>query len=177
MAEQTDQTTGSGVGKASKGLSLKLITFISGLMIAEAALVIGVIALLGPFSSSAQVAAGGLEPDVAEQTREVLVVEEKFQNLQTGRVWIWDIAVYAQVRNRNVGRLERVLDQRSAEIQQGVSQIISRAQHAQLREPEQQTLRRQIHAFLNGIVGADQNNEPVVERVLLPRCRGFPADF
>jgi hypothetical protein len=35
-----------------------------------------------------------------------------------------------------------------------------------------------VTAFLVKLGGMDEKtNEPVVERVLIPRCRGFPAEF
>jgi hypothetical protein len=120
---------------------------------------VGVLGVMGPSKGEAAEAEHTLVSDEGEQTLEVLIAEEKFQNLQTGRVWIWDTSVFVQVKAKNTEHVEQTLERRNAEIKEGLSQIISRAQHAQLKEPDRQTLNRQI------------------ERVLIPKCRGFPADF
>jgi hypothetical protein len=118
-----------------------------------------------------------LKTEDDKKTQEVLVVDEKFQNLQTGRVWIWDVSVFVQSRARNSPRVEELLEQRKAEISEEISRIISRAQHAQLKEPDRLTLNRQITAALTKIFDVDEKGEPLIERVLIPKCRGFPADF
>jgi len=93
-------------------------------------------------------------------------------------VWVWDLSVFMQVKNKNAESVKAVLEQRKAEIGEGMGQIVSRAQHSQLKEPERQTLIRQIRGFLESIRGmTDAEGKPLVERVMIPKCRGFPSDF
>jgi flagellar basal body-associated protein FliL len=156
---------------------VKTIGLVAGLMVGEAAVVMMLLKATGPKAVQAHVGEVDLKHEPANTTMEVGIVEEKFQNLQTGRVWIWDIAVFVQVKAKNAERVENELQRRNAEIKEGMSQIISRAQHAQLKEPERQTLNRQFTAYLQGVFGTDSDGAPLVERVMIPRCRGFPADF
>jgi len=178
MAERkTDTTSGEGGSASTKKLPIKAVGAVAAVMVVEAAVLLAVLGMTGPSKGEAAEAARELVNDEGEQTLEVLIAEEKFQNLQTGRVWIWDAAVYVQVKAKNAGQIEQTLERRNAEIQEGLSQIFSRAQHAQLKEPDRQTLNRQITAFLEGVFGTDGEGKSPIERVLIPKCRGFPADY
>ncbi|MBL8763175.1 MAG: hypothetical protein JNM07_02770 [Phycisphaerae bacterium] len=161
--------------KKSK-MPIKTIAVVLVVMIAEAAALLFLIGLKAPKASEGA-ETHDLKPDQAAETQEILVAEDKFQNLQTGRVWLWDAAVYVQVKAMHAERIEKTLEQRNAEIKEGVSQIMSRAQHAQLKEPERQTLNLQLTAYLQKVFGSDAQGKSLVERVLIPRCRGFPAGF
>jgi flagellar basal body-associated protein FliL len=172
------ETSPEAEAPAKKGLPVKTLAIVAVLMIVEAAVVVFALGLLGPQASHAQTEQKNVAHDDSEDTMEIEVVSDKFQNLSTGRVWVWDLSVYLQVKNKNAETVKGVMEQRSAEIKEGISQIISRAQHTQLKEPERQTLIRQIGAFLEKLRGmTDSDGKPLVERVMIPKCRGFPSDF
>lgn len=158
-----------------KKKKIKVIGLVAGLMVAEAACIVFVLGLGGP--SKSQGAVVNLKVDEAEVTKEVLIVDDKFQNLQAGRVWVWDAAVYVRVKTKNAPLVEKILARKGAEIKEGLGQVISRAQLAQLKEPDRQTLNRQFSAFLDKVLVSDDNGEPLIERVLIPKCRGFPAEY
>jgi hypothetical protein len=67
-------------------------------------------------------------------------------------------------------------------VREGISQIFSRAQHAQLKEPERLTLNRQITTFLAKLIEEEAptaeagEEDKLIDRVLIPKCRGFPAN-
>lgn len=177
MADKKPQPAPAQEAAPTKKLPIKSIVAIAGIMAVEAGVFIAVLGMGGPQKGQAAEQKAQLVDDAGEQTQELLIVDDKFQNLQTGRVWIWDTAVYVQVKNKSAEQVKKTLERRSAEIKEGVSQIISRAQHAQLKEPERQTLNRQITAFLETIFEPGADGKPMIERVLIPKCRGFPADF
>ncbi|MBY0310465.1 MAG: hypothetical protein K2W85_00190 [Phycisphaerales bacterium] len=164
-----------------KGLPIKTIAIVAVLMILEGALVFFVLgAMGGPKKTEAATEAKHLEHDESEQTVEIRLFEkedERFQNLTAGRVWIWNVSFFVQVKNKNSERVENVLEQRKAEIKEGVSQIVSRSPIAQLKEPERQSLNRQVTALLDKVLGQDSDGKSLVERVLIPTCNGFPSDF
>jgi flagellar basal body-associated protein FliL len=163
---------------AKKGLPIKTIGIIGAIMAIEAGALFFVLGGLGgPKKSEAAVDPKHVEVDESQEVQEIEIVSEKFQNMTTGKVWVWDISLFVQVRQKNAERVEKVLEQRGAELKEGLSQIVSRAQHAQLKEPERQSLNRQFSAFLEKVVGMDADNKPLIDRVLIPKCRGFPADF
>lgn len=159
------------------GLPVKTIGIVGVVMILEGAAIVAVFSMMGPKASHAEVAKAELHNDDSETTQEISIVEDKFQNLQQGKVWYWDIGVFVQVKKKNATQVETVLKQRSAEIKEGLSQIIGRAQPAQLKEPDRQTLNRQISAYLQKVLGNDPEGHALFERVLIPKCRGIPGEF
>ena len=180
MAEKTDvettETESSSTPK-KKGLPLKTIIVVLGLLIAEGAVVVGFVM----FSGSPETVQGGeleLTPiDELESVSELMIVRDKFPNHHTGRVWLWDIEVQVQVKQKHRERVEKVLQDRGAEIKTGISQIIRTAHQNHLQEPNLETLTRQLTQYLREVFGADADGEPRIQRVLLPNCVGFPADF
>lgn len=161
--------------RKGRGLPIKTIAVVLALMVLEAAGVVLVLSMTGPKPSEGATS-HTVVSDLGEQTQEILVVDDRFQNLQTGKVWLWDAAIYVQVKAKNADAVTRTLERRNAEIKEGISQIFSRAQHAQLKEPERQTLNRQL-ALLFGEIFRTPDNHPLIERVLIPNCRGYPADL
>jgi len=203
--------------KPKKKGGKKVLIVVVGAMVAEAVVLMGVLKMGGPQSTQAGEQSHNLEADGSQIPKELLVVEDKFQNLQTGRVWVWDASIFVQVKTANAPAVEEILKRRSATVREGLSQIFSRAQHAQLVEPDRQTLNRQIVAFLGKLMeeekatlengpspeaakadakghgkeeshaaasssthaGAHEAVDPksVIQKVLIPKCRGFPTDF
>jgi flagellar basal body-associated protein FliL len=153
---------------------IKLIAIVGGVMALEAGVLIAVMGMTGPKTVEAKPVEVHSPED--DKTVEIEVVSDKFQNLQTGRVWVWDTSVFVQVKAKHEEQVNGQLERRAAEIKEGIGQIISRAQHAQLREPERQTLNRQITGYLNELL-KDDAGHPLFERVLIPRCNGFSTDF
>lgn len=171
-----DSTENAATEEAKPKGKLKLIIIIAGVMLLEAGGITAVFMLGGPAKSGAEVDPD-LVRDVSEQTREISIVDDRFQNMKEGRVWIWDISIFVKVKNRHAERVEATLEQRGAEIRQGVSQIVARAQHAHLKEADRQTLNRQLTVYLEDVFGTDTAGESRIDLVLIPKCRGLPSDF
>lgn len=161
--------------KAKGGLSPMVIGAVAGLMILEGAAVAGFFMLAGgPKQAEASLEEG--DPN-AEASVEIELVKDQFQNMQTNRVWLWETEVYMKVSTANQEAVLAQLERRSAEIKSGVAEIVRRASHSQLREPGLETLSRQISAYVHTIFGEDAEGEPRIERVIIAKCKGFPADF
>lgn len=161
--------------EAKKKPPIKVIGLVAGLMIAEA---VGVVMLIG-FTGRPQTAAAeihGADQSEEHRSTEIVLMEDKFQNLQSGRVWIWDMQIVLKVRKRNQAHIEAELEKRSAEIREGVAQIIRRAQHSHLREPDLITVNRQLAAYLEQAFGPDPDGRSRIDRVLIPRCTGFQIE-
>lgn len=157
--------------------SKKILVIVGAVMALEAALIFGVVKFLGGGAESAQAhqIEGQAEAE-ALATVEVPLVDEKFQNMQTGRVWIWDAAIVLKVKQKNKEFVEKELERRKAEIKEAVAMIFRKATHAQLKEPGLEAISRQLTALVNQVFGTDPEGHERVDRVLIPRCRGFPAD-
>lgn len=176
-AEVAANEADSSPAPKKKGLPLKTILVVLGLLVAEGAAVVGFVM----FSGSPETVKGGeleLTPvDELESVSELMIVRDKFPNHHTGRVWLWDIEVQVQVKQKHKERVEKVLQDRGAEIKTGISQIIRTAHQNHLQEPNLETLTRQLTQYLREVFGSDADGDPRIQRVLLPNCVGFPADF
>lgn len=158
-----------------KGAKTPII--VAGIMIAEAVGVFMVAKMTSPKAAEAATEASiagehGADPSA---TVELALMDDKFQNMQTGQVWIWDAEIVLKVKTRHEEAVSKVLESKGSEIKEGVAAIFRRAQHSALKEPGLETINRQLLAFVNQMVGKDGDGHDRVERVLIPRCRGFPA--
>lgn len=166
-----------GAAPAKKGLPIKVIGIVAALMAVEAGAVFFVAKSTAPKAAAAdEVKLDSAEKVDTEATEEIQLIEDKFQNLQTGRVWIWDTEIYLKVKQKNSEYVNKLMESKSAEIKEGVSLIFRRAQHSQLKEPGLETITRQLTAYVNEVMGKDPEGKERVEKVLIPKCRGFPAD-
>jgi flagellar basal body-associated protein FliL len=163
---------------AKKGLPIKTIAIVVVVMIVEAIAVFAVVGMSSkkPVEAEAKELHGEDHADKEAQV-EIPLIEEKFQNMSTGRVWVWDTSVVIKVKKKNEEFVTHQLEARDAEFKEGLSMIFRRAQHSQLKEPGLETLNRQLLAFVNHALGPDAEGVNRVERVLFPKCKGFPADF
>lgn len=161
----------------AKKSPMKLIGLISGAMVLEAIAIVAVIFMFsgGPSATSAH-GLEGLGQAGAEEDVELLLVDDIFQNMQTGKVWVWKTEVHLKVRPRNVPAVEQELQRRAAEIKERANQVIRRANHAHLKEPDLRTLNRQFTVLANELFGKDESGQYRVERVIISRCEGFPTD-
>ena len=163
--------------KKKKGLPIKTIAVVAIAMALEGVALFALLGMGAPKESKAE-EVHELQHDDSNELEEVeIIVDETFQNMQTGQVWVWGMSVYAQVKKKNVEYVSGVLESRSAEIREGISQIVGRAQQTQLKEPDRQSLNRQFMAMLEKVIKPDEDGKPRIERLLIPKCSGYPSDF
>ena len=177
MADEKDaKPAADAKSPARGGLPIKTIAIVAVLMIAEAA---GVFFVVGStMRKPAESKAGELHGEdeaKLDALVELPLVEDKFQNMTGGQAWIWDAAVFVKVKKRDEEKVTEVLQARAAEIKEGIAYIFRRAQHSQLKEPGLETMNREISAFINEIVEKPPEGASRIDRVLIPKCRGFPA--
>ncbi len=159
------------------GLPIKLLGIVGAIMVVQAVGVYMLAKSTGPQAASAAEAhLPHADQTDHEETIEIQLVEDRFQNMQTGRAWIWDVSIVLKVRAKNEEAVNKVLEGRAAEITEGISMIFRRAQHTHLREAGLETLNRQLLTFLDGVFGKDADNKSRIERVVIPKCKGFPAE-
>ncbi|GAB4382812.1 MAG: hypothetical protein Kow0022_01170 [Phycisphaerales bacterium] len=169
MSEQAAESPKSGK------LGVKTMGIIAAIMLAEGAGVYFLVSMTSGTDSAAAQIAGEEEAD-REKTQELLLVEDRFQNFDSGTVWLWDTAIYLQVRNKNVDKVQEIMKRREAEIKEGISLIFRRAEDRHLRsDPGLETITRQITAYVNDVFGTDKDELPLVERVIIPKCTGINA--
>ncbi len=172
--ETKPETTEETAPKKSGGL--KTIIIVGALMLAEGGAVFFLVSSMGGPTGVAASELEGLEGTGEEAPVEIKLVEDRFQNMQTGRVWEWSVQIYLRARQKNVGEITRIQERDEASIREGVATIFRRAQDRHLREPGLETLTRQLTAYLNEVFGLDADGLPRIDRVIIPECKGFPAD-
>lgn len=118
---------------------------------------------------------GGEVAKDPETPVELPLVSEKFQNMTAGTAWMWDAEIVVQVKAKNEKLVKDKIKSREAEVKEGVSLIFRKATLNQLKEPGLETLNRQIMAFIGKLVEPDAEGNTRIERVLIPKCRGFPT--
>lgn len=170
MAEQAEQTP------QTKKSPMKTIVIVGAVMLLEAGAAVGFIMFSGGGAADAQAAIEGEQTAVEEETLELTLVEDRFQNMASGRVWTWNIAIALQVKRKHEQKVTGELERRKAEITEGVSLLIRRAAHSHLTEPGLETLHRQVTTYIEQIFGITPEGEPYVQRVIIPKCQGNPPD-
>ncbi|MGP1346406.1 MAG: hypothetical protein ACTS3F_07045 [Phycisphaerales bacterium] len=160
-----------------KGLSLKMILVVLGLLIAEGAIVVGVMVFIGKPSEVQAVDLGGVV-DPNERLIEIPLVHERFNNDAEGRLWIWDTEIVLQVKARHEEAVRKGIESRQAQIRTGIARIWAAARHHHFNEPGRVTLSRQALEMLNrDIFERDPTGEERIANVLIPKCMGFPSDY
>ncbi|MCC6425366.1 MAG: flagellar basal body-associated FliL family protein [Phycisphaerales bacterium] len=175
--ESAEATAAGAEAPAKKKSPIMTIAIVAVVMILEAVGIFAVVGMTGRGAGDA--AAAGLEHeghDDADDLVELPLVSDRFQNLQTGKTWIWNVEIVLSVKKKNEAAVTQAVQAKSAEILEGVSMIFSRAQLSQLKEPGRQTINRQIIAYINRIVGPDAEDHPRIDRILFPKFVGFEAD-
>ncbi len=162
---------------AKKKPPIKVIGAVAAIMLVEAAGVYFVVGMSKPkVAAATEVDVHGAEHAAAQQLVEIDLIEDKFQNMQTGHVWMWDMRVVLKTSKKNEEFVNEEMGKRTSEIQEGIAQIIRRAQHSHLKEPDLVTVSRQIAAFADKVFGHDAQGNSRVERIMIPKCRGVDVE-
>src|ERR1043165_2205002 len=86
---------------AKKKPPIKVIGMVAGIMVAEAAGVYFLVGMSGPKNAVAEVDVHGAAQAAGQQSVEIDLIDDKFQNMQTGHVWMWDIQVVIKTTKKN----------------------------------------------------------------------------
>lgn len=160
--------------KPKKKLPIVTIGIVAALMIVEGAAVFVLVGMTkGGREAEASIEGGELAD--LESPVEVPLLEEKFQNAQTGQVWLWDTVLVLKTRKKHEELVKSTLEARKAEVREAVAMIVAKATHTQLMEPGKETLKRQLEAMAKSIFGSDPDGRPRVDNVLVV-SKGFPAN-
>lgn len=174
MADEAPKTEDA----PKKGGPKKSIIIVAALMLIEGAVVFAVVSVFagGPSGAAASEITGEGEQDM-EMPVELPLLEARFQNMSTGRVWGWKTTIFIKVRQKNVEKVKAMQERHAAEIQQGVSLIFRRAEDRHLREPDYATITRQLNTYMHELFGEDADGVPLVDRVIVAELRGAPEDI
>lgn len=169
------EETKEGQGTKKKSPLLTII-IVAALMVVEGAAVFALVALSGlaPQGVKGETLEGQKEAE-ENKTVEILLIEEHFNNNQSGRIWRWDVEAYLQVKKKHEAFVTEKLERHKAELRANIAQIVRKAMISQLQEPDSRTLTRQIEAMCREVFGVDSSDEsPRFERVIIAKCQGMP---
>jgi len=175
--------------KKGGGLLTKLPVLLGGVMLIEAVVLFAGFKFLGSSARSAQGAdiitadaakgekgeKGDAAPTDAKKTTELPVVDFRAPNKQSGRMFIYDVSIFAVVKTSSADEVKQIIADRDALIKDRVRTIIAESDPDKLgggSEPGLETLRRQIKFQLDEIVG-----DGMIDEVLVPRCMPFRTDY
>lgn len=167
----------NAASEGGRKLPIKMIAIILVMMIAEAGVIVGAVMFLGQPSPVQGVALDSDPSADLEKMHEVPILQDKFANNSTGRLWYWDTEVLVKCKQKHLAAVQSELEDRAAEIRTGIGAVLAGAQHSYFNEPGRETLSRQLLEYLRGVFGQDAEGEERIADVLIPKCIGFPADY
>jgi flagellar basal body-associated protein FliL len=106
---------------------------------------------------------------------ELAVVDFRAPNKQSGRTFLYDVAIFISIHADTEEKTKAILAERAALIKDRIRTIIAQSDPEKLgggSEPGLETLRRQVKYQLDEIIG-----EGVIDEVLVPRCIPFPVSY
>jgi flagellar basal body-associated protein FliL len=104
---------------------------------------------------------------------ELQVAKLKAPNMKSGRLFLYDIEVYAKTKKEKAETLKTMLESYKATIEDRLSRVVRAAEPQDLQEDGLETIRRQVKHELGQIVG----DEKMVEEILIPKCTPFKVDY
>jgi len=154
--------------------TIVMIAAVAAIMLLEAGGIFLAVRFFGGGPAPAE-AVGLVEKPITELSDdvEVPVVKFKAPNMKTGKLFLYDIEVYARVKKDRAEELTKILETYKATVEDRLARVIRSADPQDLREDGLETLRRQIKHELSQIVG----DEKMIEEILIPRCTPFRADY
>lgn len=189
--EQSDQgEQKKGPMGGIKGLLTKLPVLISGVMVLEAALLVGGYLMFagGPGSAdAAHLLAEGYGEGAGEAGEgdggshygadyaEITVDSFRAPNRLDGRTYLYDVEISIRVKADGKETVEKKLASSTALVRDRMNRIVAQIDPQKLNgavEPGLETLRRQVKYQLDLIVG-----EGLIEEVLVPQCIPYRTDY
>jgi flagellar basal body-associated protein FliL len=167
----------------SGGIMTKTPVLLGGVMLLEAVVLFAGFKFVGgPKSASAADLTTPIKKEGADdkaatkdQTAELQLLESRFPNKQSGRMFLYDVSIVLTVKAEALDKVKKVIADRDALIKDRVRTIIAQLDPEKLgggSEPGLETMRRQVKFQLDEIVG-----EGLIDEVLVPRCIPFRTDY
>ena len=157
----------------------KTMIVIIVMLLVEAGVLVGAMKFLGggPKEVSAVQMAKSDEHDVGDKIVETQVLDARLPNNKSGVSYIYATEIYAQVRERDLERVDEEIAQFQNEIKADISAIWRSAEPQYFQEPKLENLTRKVQTLLNERFGNDkERNEPIVHKVVIVMSTGFRID-
>ncbi len=178
MAKEKAPEAEAEVESERKKLPLRLIMLIGGVLVVEAAVIIGAMMLFGgPPQVEATEMTVTLDAPEDEKIVEVLVLDGKLPNNKSGVTYIYGTEIYVQVKSRYAERVTEELEQFRNEIKADITAIWRTSDPQHFQEPKLESLTRKVQALLADRFGVDQQSgEPIISKCVIVMGTGFRID-
>ena len=157
--------------------NLLTVAVVGGLMLLEGVGIVGAVKFLGvgPQETEAseevveEVDQDGnpLPPQIEMRVTDVVAFNSK-----GGRVFVYQLSVYAEVDSKKMADVEDILENRQNTIEDHFSKIIRACDPKYLEEPGLETLKRQFKRELDEVLG----DETLINEVIFPQFSKSRAD-
>jgi flagellar basal body-associated protein FliL len=172
MAEEQEQ------GVEKKKLPLKTIIVLAAALLIEAGAFTAAILLSGGPADVAAATDEQIKAAEANELVEELVVSGSFQNIKSGRSFLYDTEVYIKVRRKYQEEVKEELEEKRAAITMAIATIIRSSEPIHLKEDGLLTLTRQITAALSQVLGVDEESgKTKIEEVSIPKFIRYLSDI
>ena len=163
--------------KSGKSTLVKILV-VGGILVVEAAVIIGAMVLLsGPPEVEASNVKAALHVAEDDKIVEILVLDAKLPNNKTGITYLYDAEIYVQVKKRYEVRVREELSQFRNEIKSQITAIWRTCDPRDFQEPKLQSLTRKVGALLTDRFGVDQQlSEPIMSKCVIVMGTGFRVD-
>ncbi len=154
--------------------NLLTVAVVGGLMLIEGVGIFVAVKYMGggPASLSADQAIGGDGPGAALGQSELHVTDLVSFNNADGRVFVYQLSVYADVEGKHSQQIKDLIESRKNTIDDRFSKVVRAADPKYLDEPGLETLRRQFKHELGEILG----DESHIRAILFPEFKKSRAD-
>jgi flagellar basal body-associated protein FliL len=109
----------------------------------------------------------------ATQDVELPVVKFKAPNMKSGRLFLYDIEVYARTKKEKAEPLKKLLESYKATLEDRLNRVVRAAEPQDLQEDGLETIRRQVRHEVGQVVG----DEKLIDEILIPKCTPFKVDY
>lgn len=104
---------------------------------------------------------------------ELAVTKLKAPNLKSGRLYLYEIEIYAKTKQEKSAELKALLEASKASIDDRLNRVVRSADPQDLQEDGLETIRRQVRHEISKIVG----DEKMIDEILIPKCTPFKVDY
>ncbi len=178
MAKEKAPEAEAEVESERKKLPLRLIMLIGGVLVVEAAVIIGGLMLCGgPHLGEASEMTVTLDIPEDEKIVEVLVLDGRLPNNKSGITYLYGTEIYVQLKKRFAEQVTEELEQFRNEIKADITAIWRTSDPQHFQEPKLESLTRKVQALLADRFGVDQQSgEPIISKCVIVMGTGFRID-
>ncbi len=170
-----EQSEEKAVPFANRNRNLLTAAVVGGLMLLEGVGIFVAVQFVGggPGTTEASDGTGeGSDADGKLSSTEVRVADLQSFNKKDGRVFVYQLSVYAEIDTKESAKIKDMIESRQNAIEDRFSKVIRGSDAKYLDEPGLETLRRQFKHELGLILG----DESHIRAILFPEFKKSRAD-